>query len=599
MSTLGVAVTRAYCTLFDVNYLTRGITLYRSLEQQSSEDFRLWAFCMDEPTETVLRRLQLPSLEVVPLTSLEAHDPALRGTKDDRTQVEYCWTATPAVCRYVLETEPTAESVTYLDADLLFFDDPRLLFDEIADNAVAITPHRYALPYQAKEETSGTYNVSWVTFTRDEDGLAALAWWHERCIEWCYARVRGRQTRRPEIPRVVSDALSARARARAAGSGPRAMERQRPRALRRGRRCAGRRTPARLLPLPFSARIRRDGRGPRGRGAGAASRRCAAGRSLLGQQLPGVRTGAEARLDAVPHSSRHRRAGGRRVAPGFAQRRLATRYRCSHDESLAARIAGLGRSTLRGSCRARCTAIETAGRVGRSRRKWAPSSTANWRSSNATRLRSLPYRAFLELLPALLEDHELRQPASFLDIGCGIGAYSELLTRYAPGRFDYVGADYADEMLEAARKRWPGRRFENHDLYEAGALDGFDVVFASAVIDVMPDPDRALDIFLGSSARWAIVHRQQINERGPRVKIVPATWPAHVPIFRHTGPTGRNRNTARSARSRNHPGRRRHLLVRIPSRRLLTLVSIPKPFVGLTAAIQRNALRSWAAVTGH
>ncbi len=79
MSTLGVAVTRAYCTLFDVNYMTRGITLYRSLEKDSSEDFRLWAFCMDDPTETALHRLGLPSLEVVPLISLEAHDPALRG----------------------------------------------------------------------------------------------------------------------------------------------------------------------------------------------------------------------------------------------------------------------------------------------------------------------------------------------------------------------------------------------------------------------------------------------------------------------------------------------------------------------------------------
>ena len=33
-----------------------------------------------------------------------------------------------------------------------------------------------------------------------------------------------------------------------------------------------------------------------------------------------------------------------------------------------------------------------------------------------------------------------------MDIGCGIGAYSELLAQYAPGRFEYVGADYAAEV---------------------------------------------------------------------------------------------------------------------------------------------------------
>ena len=32
------------------------------------------------------------------------------------------------------------------------------------------------------------YNVEWVTFRRDPDGLEALNWWHDRCIEWCYQR---------------------------------------------------------------------------------------------------------------------------------------------------------------------------------------------------------------------------------------------------------------------------------------------------------------------------------------------------------------------------------------------------------------------------
>ncbi len=146
----------------------------------------------------------------------------------------------------------------------------------------------------------------------------------------------------------------------------------------------------------------------------------------------------------------------------------------------------------------------------------------------------------------------------------------------------------------------PVRRFENHDLYEPGALDGFDVIFASGVIDVMPDPDRALDIFLGSSARWAIVHRQQIDERGStRQDGAGYRGQRTYRSIRHTGATERDRNTARAARRRNDTGRRRHLLVRISSRRLLTLVSIPKPFVGLIATIQRNALRSWAALTGR
>ena len=111
-----------FCTLFDVNYLPRGLVLYRSLERHC-DDFRLRVFCMDEETKDLLDRLRLPRLTAIGLDELEAHDSELLSVKPTRTQVEYCWTATPAVCAYALETEPQLEAITYLDADLMFFRD--------------------------------------------------------------------------------------------------------------------------------------------------------------------------------------------------------------------------------------------------------------------------------------------------------------------------------------------------------------------------------------------------------------------------------------------------------------------------------------------
>ncbi len=132
-----------------------------------------------------------------------------------------------------------------------------------------------------------------------------------------------------------------------------------------------------------------------------------------------------------------------------------------------------------------------------------------------------PYRAFVELLPAVLDDPLLPQPATFLDMGCGVGAYGELLARVAPGRFDYVGADYSAEILEVARRRWPDRRFEERDVFAPGALNGFDVVFASALLDVLVDAAPALDVLLACDAPWIILHRQRIDARRPRVEVAP------------------------------------------------------------------------------
>ena len=178
---------REYCTLFDSRYLTKALAMYRSLEAHA-QPFRLTAFTFDEEAEALLRHLALEHLAIVPLADLEAHDPGLAAVKDDRSPVEYCWTATPTLPRYLFDTRPELAEVTYLDADLLFFSDPEPLFQEMGDASVLITPHRYPTEY-AHHETAGIYNVQFLTFRRTEDGLRALDWWRERCLEWCYYRL--------------------------------------------------------------------------------------------------------------------------------------------------------------------------------------------------------------------------------------------------------------------------------------------------------------------------------------------------------------------------------------------------------------------------
>jgi hypothetical protein len=181
-------VSPEFCTLFDVNYLPRGLALHASLRTVEPQA-RLRAFCMDDHAYRILDELRPPGLTAISRAELERHDPELAAVKDDRTQVEYCWTATPSIIRYCLTREPELEAVTYLDADVFFFSNPDPLFAELGSGSIQIVPHRYAPAYRHQVRTSGIYNVEWLTFRSDERARAALEWWRERCLDWCYDRL--------------------------------------------------------------------------------------------------------------------------------------------------------------------------------------------------------------------------------------------------------------------------------------------------------------------------------------------------------------------------------------------------------------------------
>ena len=174
-----------FCTLFDSNYLSRALVLYHSLEK-TQEDFKLYAVCFDDLAYQILEKLELPNLIAISLNDFES--PQLLAVKEQRTVAEYCWTCTSHLIRYVLDTYQLPE-VTYLDADLCFFDSPALLFAEFEESgaSVLITEHRYTPRYD-KSADSGIYCVQFMTFKADKRGIAVLQWWQDRCLEWCFDR---------------------------------------------------------------------------------------------------------------------------------------------------------------------------------------------------------------------------------------------------------------------------------------------------------------------------------------------------------------------------------------------------------------------------
>ncbi len=173
-----------FCTLFDSNYLIRGVTLYNSLLRHCPL-FHLYIFAFDNKANELLRKMELKHVTIITLKEFEDKD--LVAVKPTRTRAEYCWTCTPSTILYCLK-KYQLESCTYLDADLLFFESPQILINELKDNSVLLTLHRFPESHDTSE-INGKYCVQFMTFKNTNQGLIALNWWREECIKWCYNRL--------------------------------------------------------------------------------------------------------------------------------------------------------------------------------------------------------------------------------------------------------------------------------------------------------------------------------------------------------------------------------------------------------------------------
>lgn len=175
-----------FCTLFDSYYLDKGIALYKSLERVS-DDFTLFIFCFDDRSFEILQDLGFRHAVILHHTCFET--PELLEKKKERSKAEYCWTCTSVIIEYVLEHYPV-ESCTYLDSDLYFYEDPKILYDEIesvhADTV--IVEHRFKNnAYGRKlEQRNGKYCVEFNYFCQTENSRIILNWWKDKCFEWCY-----------------------------------------------------------------------------------------------------------------------------------------------------------------------------------------------------------------------------------------------------------------------------------------------------------------------------------------------------------------------------------------------------------------------------
>lgn len=172
-----------FTTYFDKNYLSRGLTLYDSLKEHCPK-FELYILCLDEFTFKYFQNnSSYPEIKSLSLSELEETDYELKRSKITRSNIEYYFTLSPCLPLYILKKYNLSHICT-LDADVLFLDSPKRLFNYLDEYSIIITPHKFSEEIKELIEY-GIYNVSFQIFKNDEIGIKCLQYWRTQCIDWC------------------------------------------------------------------------------------------------------------------------------------------------------------------------------------------------------------------------------------------------------------------------------------------------------------------------------------------------------------------------------------------------------------------------------
>ena len=123
-----------------------------------------------------------------------------------------------------------------------------------------------------------------------------------------------------------------------------------------------------------------------------------------------------------------------------------------------------------------------------------------------------------------------------LDVGCGSGRVGEFVLD--AGASEYVGVDFADEMLDLARERLsrfgPRVMLVNGDFLEAPLEGKFDVILGLGLFDYLPEPERFARRMYELCSGSVVASFPKWNWLKGPVRKVRYEWINDCPIFNYT-----------------------------------------------------------------
>ena len=166
-----------FCTYFDKNYLSRFLTLAKSLDRFNIS-YTFYVLCLDDFVFNFFKKNYFDNIRVISLNDVENEYKNLLEAKKNRNMIEYYFTLSPFLPKYLFEKFQIAQ-LSYLDSDFYFFKNPTKKIRENS-NFSTVLVKQYANPKY------GLYNVGWIYYNFNySETKEIINLWSQQCIELC------------------------------------------------------------------------------------------------------------------------------------------------------------------------------------------------------------------------------------------------------------------------------------------------------------------------------------------------------------------------------------------------------------------------------
>lgn len=168
-----------YVTHCDLGFLSRALVMAESLHAYD-ENALIVLVCHDSKTAALAERWVSSTFSVIELAQVKTKYPVLSRIESQRSRLEFIYALSPFVVAYLFDMD-SVSSVTYLDADLHFYDCIGDLTEQGKSYDVGVVGHRFAADMRHLE-IHGRFNVGLVQFNKTSRGREVLQYWMKSCV---------------------------------------------------------------------------------------------------------------------------------------------------------------------------------------------------------------------------------------------------------------------------------------------------------------------------------------------------------------------------------------------------------------------------------